>query len=577
MSEETAAVSIETEKKTDNGAPSTSMEQADGEDVDCEAKKLIGAGQRNLVMKDVRTAVCSFQEASRLLAKKYGDTADECADAFYLYGMSLLEMARLENDVLGNALEGMPEDEEDSDKEEDPNIPNAENLDENEREHLRQQVYDAMAEDESTKKQTPTTEKNGTPEDKENDANNKGSPKDQEKHGLDEQNQHKGESVDEKVNGNTEAGDKVKDEVENTDMKVSEKTEENVEGTLLETSKAAESNEDAKNEPASTKLVDEENKDQADSKSNTKETANESPDSTDIAQEESPDAEEKVESEASAKTESKDTPSEKESKPEADDKMDVQEQMEGEGEEDDSEENEGTEEKENEEEDVGNLQLAWELLDLAKIIFKRQKSKEAQLKASQTHLKLGEVCIESENYTQAVEDFLACLNIQKEHLEEHDRLLAETHYQLGLAYQYSSKHKEAISHFTQSVGVIEKRMDLLTKQIETVKGESSENVQKEMDELKDLLPDIKEKIEDSKEAQKNESATKIALEETLVSKVAGSSGFSQENGSTSFATSVDKSEDCAVPVTNCVSDISHLVRKKVGPGTNLLQAPILEV
>ncbi|KAM4721572.1 nuclear autoantigenic sperm protein isoform 2-T2 [Rhinophrynus dorsalis] len=366
MSEDTAAISSGAEKMEDTAAPSTSADQADGEDVTCEAKRLMGAGHRHLVMKDVRSAVSAFQEASSLLAKKYGETADECADAFYSYGMSLLELARMENGVLGNALEGMPE-EEDGEKEEDPNIPSADNLDD--------------------------------------------------------------EGVD-------------------------------------------------------------------------------------------------------------------------------------------SEENEDAEEKETEEEDVGNLQLAWEMLDLSKIIFKRQQAKDAQLKAAQAHLKLGEVSVESENYSQAVEDFLACLSIQKEHLEEHDRLLAETHYHLGLAYQYSSKHEDAVSHFTQSIGVIEKRMAVLAQQIDAAAGVPVQEVQKEMDELKDLLPDIKEKIEDSKEAQKNAVTTEIALKATL----AGSSGFSQENGSTSAsAIPAEKSGDCAVPVTNCVSDISHLVRKKVSMETAAME------
>lgn len=53
--------------------------------------------------------------------------------------------------------------------------------------------------------------------------------------------------------------------------------------------------------------------------------------------------------------------------------------------------------QENEEEEIGNLELAWDMLDLAKIIFKRQDTKEAQLYAAQAHLKLGEVSVESGN------------------------------------------------------------------------------------------------------------------------------------------------------------------------------------
>lgn len=63
-----------------------------------------------------------------------------------------------------------------------------------------------------------------------------------------------------------------------------------------------------------------------------------------------------------------------------------------------------------------------------------------------------------ENYLQAVEEFQACLNLQEQYLEAHDRLLAETHYQLGLAYGYNSQYDEAVAQFSKSIEVIEKRM-----------------------------------------------------------------------------------------------------------------------
>ncbi|XP_066451106.1 histone-binding protein N1/N2-like [Eleutherodactylus coqui] len=124
MTDETAAT-----EKMEVSAPSTSAEQVNGDDVDAEGKRLMGAGSRHLVMKDIRSAVNAFQEASSLLGKKYGEMAHQCADAFFYYGTALLELARMENNVLGNALEGMPEDE-DEESEEDLNIPSASNLDE---------------------------------------------------------------------------------------------------------------------------------------------------------------------------------------------------------------------------------------------------------------------------------------------------------------------------------------------------------------------------------------------------------------------------------------------------------------
>ncbi|XP_035642308.1 nuclear autoantigenic sperm protein-like isoform X5 [Oncorhynchus keta] len=333
-------------------------------DVMAEAKKLIGAGNRHLVMGDVVSAVNVFQEACGMLAECYGDTADECGEAFFLCGKSLLELARMENTVLGDALEGVPEESsEEGEKQENSKFESADNLDDDD--------------------------------------------------------------------------------------------------------------------------------------------------------------------------------------------------------DDDDDEGEGTAEDKESEEEVGNLQLAWEMLEVAKVIYKRKENEADQLMAAQAYLKLGEVGAESGNYPAAVEDFQDCLALQLKHLPPHSRLLAETHYQLGMTYCYIGQYSQAIQHYSSSVKVIEGRLAMLQGVLD--KGENGAEGKTELEELKLLLPDIAEKVEDAKESQRTAGSASVAIQQTLAG-ASTSSAFpasAEKSGPSAFEASQTAVTSAAGGgSSNSALDISHLVRKK---------------
>merc|ERR1712228_628270 len=56
-------------------------------------------------------AVSSLAQACEMLSKQFGETDKECAEGYFYYGKALLELTRMESGVLGNALEGVPEEE----------------------------------------------------------------------------------------------------------------------------------------------------------------------------------------------------------------------------------------------------------------------------------------------------------------------------------------------------------------------------------------------------------------------------------------------------------------------------------
>ncbi|KAM4896200.1 nuclear autoantigenic sperm protein [Sylvia borin] len=646
------APASQTRMEEELAAPSTSTDKTDSMDVDGESKKLLGLGQKHLVMGNIPAAVNAFQEAASLLGKKYGETADECAEAFFYYGKSLLELARMENGVLGNALEGVQVEEEGEKAEDESALPAA---DEETREELREQVYNAMGEEakKSTGESTVLSEKEIKEEDVEMKDITEEEPKEaaadkdakseeaEEKTEISVEKEETSEEQKKQVPVKEEAAveekevekeqktvseDKVEKAAEEKERttEVSEEKEAKAAGEEAEAGEVAveekgETGEQAaeatEKEPAVEKaaegqaetVVEEKAEAQAAAAVEQKEAAEgdaevaeqkkaeEKREPVETVTEEKPgESKETESSKEPVPTEGKEPPNDmkekaevaakvekeekkddlmeegegaKVEKEEKDDVMEEGEETEESEEEDkendkaeDDKENELTvEDKESEEDEIGNLELAWDMLDLAKVIYKRQETKEAQLHAAQAHLKLGEVSIESENYTQAIEEFQACLALQQKYLEAHDRLLAESHYQLALAYHYNSDFDQAVLQFGKSMEVIDKRLAILTERIKKADTGSPED-EKEIEELKGLLPEIKEKIEDSKESQKSAKVAELGLKATLVGTT---SGFAQSEDSGSVSTiPVRKGADGA---SQCVTDISHLVRKKRKP------------
>merc|ERR1719430_2130832 len=169
------------------------------------------------------------------------------------------------------------------------------------------------------------------------------------------------------------------------------------------------------------------------------------------------------------------------------------------------------------EEEPSNLQLAWEMLELAKVIYTKVVDtwpkaddttiKPFEEKLHRTILTLGEISIENENYSQAVEDIQMCLK-KEGAFKKDSRLVAETLYQLGVAQGFNSQYDAAVESLNSAIQIIKdrvKNIDVLMKSSEGKKeaGELEVSIyKKEIEELESLIPEIEEKIADTKELKK---------------------------------------------------------------------------
>jgi tetratricopeptide (TPR) repeat protein len=208
-----------------------------------------------------------------------------------------------------------------------------------------------------------------------------------------------------------------------------------------------------------------------------------------------------------------------------------------------------------EEDDPSNLQLSWEMLELAKTIFSKHadgisdpssdKRLELEAKLSETYQLLGEVSIENENYEQAVEDLTTCLRRRQELLPGDSRCIAETHYQLGVALGFNLQFDKAVEALEASIGVLEERIKNLKAKTEskdpTKKDDAFYTREKEIEEITGLIPEIKEKIVDTWDMQR----------ETL-KKIREQNGGSTEESEFKSSSAEEK------PVSN----ITNLVKKR---------------
>ncbi|AET40589.1 SHNi-TPR domain-containing protein Ecym_6206 [Eremothecium cymbalariae DBVPG len=114
--------------------------------------------------------------------------------------------------------------------------------------------------------------------------------------------------------------------------------------------------------------------------------------------------------------------------------------------------------------DGGDLEAAWEVLDLARSIYEKNIANDGSRldKLAETYDILGEVSLESENFEQAAEDFKSCLELREKLYQEKDgchRLLIESHYKISLALEFDRGQNAACQeHLSKCIELLSKRI-----------------------------------------------------------------------------------------------------------------------
>merc|ERR1712105_414193 len=71
-----------------------------------DAASALAEGIKHLFESDIHIAVFSLGEVCAVFTKTYGDTAPQCAEAYFYYGMALLQLVKLESREPGTVPNG---------------------------------------------------------------------------------------------------------------------------------------------------------------------------------------------------------------------------------------------------------------------------------------------------------------------------------------------------------------------------------------------------------------------------------------------------------------------------------------
>jgi tetratricopeptide (TPR) repeat protein len=188
------------------------------------------------------------------------------------------------------------------------------------------------------------------------------------------------------------------------------------------------------------------------------------------------------------------------------------------------EEEEEVNEEENKEEPADDFQLAWEVLDTARLIYAKQTSALARQVLADIHQDLGDLQMENELFPLAIEEFRKALDvldqIQAESQTDLRRAVASIWFKVSMAHEYAGEMKEAVEP-------LEKALDILSPMVEA--------------DVKELVEEVKMKLAELKASIEKADLMK---EKIVV----------QDDGSAAF----DPSKAQNVPV----NDLSGLVRKR---------------
>ncbi|XP_037816558.1 protein NASP homolog [Lucilia sericata] len=230
----------------------------------------------------------------------------------------------------------------------------------------------------------------------------------------------------------------------------------------------------------------------------------------------------------------------------------------------------GGEEDDEENEAASNLQLAWEILELAAKIFSRQGERGLP-NLAEVQTELANIEFENNILDSARDDYEKALIIYKELPNNYRRAMAEIHYKIGLTFLMQQQNKEGAASLKEACNLIAGEIEEIKKSTELTEKDKN-NIQ-DMEETKQ---EIEAKITEIEETQaQNIAEVRAALDSYIKPLSSGDVDAGSSKSATAAAAaasslttdgtssmSSSSASSAAIISSSKPTDISHLIKRK---------------
>lgn len=233
---------------------------------------------------------------------------------------------------------------------------------------------------------------------------------------------------------------------------------------------------------------------------------------------------------------------------------------------------------EGDEDDGGNLEVAWEVLQNAAMIFERVGGNKLK-SLMDTYAELAEISLENSNFDVAVADFGKALAVYEDldEADQNQRVFAEIHYKSGLCHMMEKRYDESMKSFQKAADVFE---EVLKR--EKAREDQTDEDKAKIKDLEEIQQELINKIIEVRDTKAEE--LEFVKREMMKMYGSGAAGGSSDPGAGSSSSSSSVAPSSGSGSSSMKSpiaadgkpkptDISHLIKRKKPDSDAALESP----